>query len=228
MKTAEQIQEALGQPLHISAIKTRKNFSGGGELSYIEAHHAIREANRIFGPLGWSRETLSCEIVCTSPYDGKNNKPMVAVSYVARVRVTVEGVSRDGVGYGDGQAGADRAYSAHELAAKEAESDAMKRALMTFGDPFGLALYEKDKSKANVSTDRQGPTPITKPSKAGSRSLYTDMQSALDGCVTLDDVESVWADERFQDDRSSLPADWQSDIDERYNSIFETLKQKAA
>ncbi|MDM7954732.1 MAG: Rad52/Rad22 family DNA repair protein [Cyanobium sp. CZS 25K] len=32
---------------------------------------------------------------------------------------------------------------AHESALKEAETDAMKRALMTFGHPFGLALYDK-------------------------------------------------------------------------------------
>jgi hypothetical protein len=38
---------------------------------------------------------------------------------------------------------------AHESAIKEAETDAMKRALMTFGNPFGLALY--DKSQRQVS-----------------------------------------------------------------------------
>jgi hypothetical protein len=37
---------------------------------------------------------------------------------------------------------------AYESAVKEAETDAMKRALMTFGNPFGLALY--DKTKASV------------------------------------------------------------------------------
>jgi len=39
---------------------------------------------------------------------------------------------------------------AHEPAIKEAETDAMKRALMTFGNPFGLALY--DKQQRQVST----------------------------------------------------------------------------
>jgi hypothetical protein len=33
---------------------------------------------------------------------------------------------------------------AHESAIKEAETDAMKRALSTFGNPFGLALYDKE------------------------------------------------------------------------------------
>lgn len=33
---------------------------------------------------------------------------------------------------------------AHEKALKEAETDAMKRALTTFGNPFGLALYDRE------------------------------------------------------------------------------------
>ncbi len=40
---------------------------------------------------------------------------------------------------------------AHESALKEAETDAMKRAFMTFGNPFGLALY--DKTQANVGDE---------------------------------------------------------------------------
>jgi recombination DNA repair RAD52 pathway protein len=72
------------------------------------------------------------------------------VSYVAKVRVVVFAadtlVIREGVGAGHGidvDCG-----QAHESAIKEAETDAMKRALMTFGNPFGLALY--DKEQANV------------------------------------------------------------------------------
>ena len=34
--------------------------------------------------------------------------------------------------------------TAHESAIKEAETDAMKRALITFGNPFGLALYDPE------------------------------------------------------------------------------------
>ena len=38
---------------------------------------------------------------------------------------------------------------------RKAETDAMKRALMTFGNPFGLALYDKDKT--NVCDDPPEP-----------------------------------------------------------------------
>jgi len=218
MNSLEQISDDLVKPLHADKIKTRKNFGGGPALSYIEAHHAVREANRIFGHLGWSRETVSCEQVCTCPYESKG-KDMVAVSYVARVRITVAGVLREGVGYGDGQAAATRAYSAHELAAKEAESDAMKRALMTFGDPFGLALYEKDKSKANVTTEpTQSPA-----SKAQSRETYAKIKSALDGAVDMNDLISVWKD--VQTDLKTLPRDWFSEITARKDEIKTHLQQ---
>ena len=40
---------------------------------------------------------------------------------------------------------------AHESALKEAETDAMKRALMTFGNPFGLALYDKQQRQVTSS-----------------------------------------------------------------------------
>ncbi len=42
---------------------------------------------------------------------------------------------------------------AHEIALKAAETDATKRALATFGNPFGLALYDKD--QAHVTKPRK-------------------------------------------------------------------------
>ena len=91
------------------------------------------------------------------PYE-VNGKWRVNYSAKVCIRVLVPGdfgtlVSRDGCGFGQG---IDKDVGqAHESALKEAETDAMKRALMTFGNPFGLALY--DKSRANV----QAPPPPT-------------------------------------------------------------------
>jgi hypothetical protein len=61
-----------------------------------------------------------------------------------RITVTAGGllpIIREGSGAGHG-IDVDLGQ-AHESALKEAETDAMKRALMTFGNPFGLALYDK-------------------------------------------------------------------------------------
>jgi DNA repair and recombination protein RAD52 len=150
MFTDEQ-KSALAAPLNKANVKPP---APGRYGEYIEGWHAIAEANRIFGFDGWSRETD--EIRCVSEREtkmGKNkDRDGWAVSYTARVRVRVGGIVREGCGAGQG-IDADCGL-AHESAIKEAETDAMKRALMTFGNPFGLALY--DKTKANVE---EGPPP---------------------------------------------------------------------
>ena len=81
------------------------------------------------------------------------------MTYIARVRISVcvggQGLLiREGTGAGHG-IDTDLGL-AHESAIKEAETDAMKRALMTFGNPFGLALY--DKSQRQVSGNGQPPS----------------------------------------------------------------------
>jgi recombination DNA repair RAD52 pathway protein len=77
-------------------------------------------------------------------------------------------VIREGIGTGHG---IDRDLGqAHESAVKEAETDAMKRALSTFGSQFGLALYDKqqrdvvDAPPANV--EPAAPKPQTQPKEA--------------------------------------------------------------
>ena len=144
------IAEELNKPLVSTNVKQREQ--GGIKLSYIESWHAIAEANRIFGWDGWTRQTQDLQLVQA---EQKGDKGLWYVSYLAKSLVTAHGVeptglvtsvAREGMGFGQG---IDRDLGkAHESAVKEAESDAMKRALMTFGNPFGLALY--DKTQANV------------------------------------------------------------------------------
>ena len=114
----------------------------------------IAEANRIFGFDGWQRQTIAVRCVAQAERSiGRDQKPGWGVTYTARVRVTVTAGSltplvREGSGAGHG-IDVDLGQ-AHESALKEAETDAMKRALMTFGNPFGLALY--DKAQRQVSS----------------------------------------------------------------------------
>ena len=146
----------LQKPLDARHIKTREQ--SGRTLSYVEGWHVIAEANRIFGFDGWTRETL--EVRCVNEAGRKVGRAQddgFGVSYIARVRVTVGGIVRDGTGSGHG---IDRDLGlAHESAIKEAETDAMKRALMTFGYPFGLALYDKEQSHV----ERAAPSTQTRP-----------------------------------------------------------------
>lgn len=141
--TAEQTG-LLSAPLNKANVVTRQQ--AGQTLSYLTAWHVIAEANRIFGFGQWDRETVEMrQLGEPRLVDGKSR-----VGYSARVRITVRAgdsvIIREGCGFGSG---IDRDVDqAHESAIKEAESDAMKRGFMTFGNAFGLALY--DKAQANV------------------------------------------------------------------------------
>lgn len=142
---------ALSAGLDRKHVKQREQ--AGRKFSYVEGWHAIAEANRIFGFDAWDRETVDVRLLGERQVGDKNR-----VAYMARVRITVRAggavIVRDGCGYGSG---IDKDIGqAHESALKEAETDAMKRGLMTFGNPFGLALYDKD--QVNVVT-----APIAKP-----------------------------------------------------------------
>lgn len=153
MFTTEQI-EALEKPLDSDRVKQRDK--GKATLSYIEGWDAIATANRIFGYGRWSRETVELSHLCSTTKKAKHgDRDNHYVSYRALVRVSIRCngdsfVQRDGVGFGQGIASDEG--EAHEGAIKEAETDAMKRALSTFGNQFGLALY--DKEQRNVVNGR--------------------------------------------------------------------------
>ena len=122
----------------------------GGSLSYIEAHDAIRTANEIFGIGGWSYSVERLEQLGEPEPVEKDGRKGYRVGYRAVVRVTVfngdgykSGAFSD-VGYGDGQDYTGSKIAVHELAMKEAVSDAVKRALKNFGSQFGLDLYDKE------------------------------------------------------------------------------------
>ena len=144
----DKISAELSKKLDPAHVKPAKAFGPKGD--YIEGWHAIAEANRIFGHDGWSYTVKEIRCVSERPRDiGKNKTPGFGVTYTAHVTVMLPGVDREDVGAGHG-------YDvdcglAHESAIKEAVTDALKRALRTFGNPFGLALY--DKSRENVGID---------------------------------------------------------------------------
>jgi hypothetical protein len=134
--SAEQIT-ALSAPL--DRAKVRQREQGRSQVSYLEGWQVIAEANRIFGFDGWQRETVALRCVNQSERTiGREQKP--------------------GWGFMDlGQA--------HESALKEAETDAMKRALMTFGNPFGLALYDKRQREVTGAVET-GERPSSRPASS--------------------------------------------------------------
>lgn len=180
--TAKQLQELRGDLDH-RYVRTRE--IEGRELSFIGGWYAVSEANRIFGFDRWCRETVESRCVFN-----RESRGIFLAVYVAKVRITVKvggaTVVREGHGTGEG-----RGLSpgeVHDMALKGAETDATKRALATFGNPFGLSLYEHGKltntpkkdqpltqkpaESAPPKYDRDDTTPIPRLSTFHGRDKY--------------------------------------------------------
>ena len=136
-------------------IRTRE--ANGRELTYLEGWYAISEANRIFGFDGWSRETVESRCVLA-----RENRGTFLAIYAARVRITVnaDGATIVREGHGTGEGRGTSPAEVHDIALKAAETDATKRALATFGKPFGLELYRSVKTSA-VQTPLPAPPVAT-------------------------------------------------------------------
>jgi Rad52/22 family double-strand break repair protein len=147
--SAKQVRSLRRQPDH-RFIRTRE--AHGRELTYLEGWYAISEANRIFGFDGWSRETIESRCVLA-----RENRGTFLAVYIARVRVTVQAdgatIIREGHGTSEGRGTSPG--EVHDIALKAAETDATKRALATFGRPFGLELYRGGKA-----TEQQKHLPV--------------------------------------------------------------------
>lgn len=183
----QKVSAELSKKLDPAHVKPAKAYGPKGD--YIEGWHAIAEANRIFGFDGWNYTVPECTCVFQGPRDiGKDKKPGFGVTYIAKVCVVVEGCHREDFGAGHG-------YDvdcglAHESAIKEAVTDALKRALRSFGNPFGLALY--DKARENVGVDAP---PFDEKLEAKR------IKARLFGAKDMADLTEIWTQEKPTVDR---------------------------
>ena len=200
--SCEQVAD-LSAKLDIRNVKKRSG-GGGMQLSYIEGHHAIREANRIFGFGQWDRRLE--ELTLTSEVE--NDKGQWRVSYLAKVQIIVqvpeakESIVREGIGAGHGYSR--NPGEAHEAAAKEAETAAMKRALMTFGNPFGLALYDKDQTEVEVEVYDYA---LPEPKNGGTRDDVVAWVTSQGGRVEGDRVKATNPIPRLEQEKAKNGAD---------------------
>ncbi|KAJ9257183.1 hypothetical protein DTO212C5_8936 [Paecilomyces variotii] len=138
------VSELLGKALHSDLVQVRAG-PGGTKLCYLSGHDAVRIMNDLFRFDGWSSQI--CELKLADVYEEPGTGRWTAV-YTATVRVIIRGtdecreVFHDGVGCGTGEKFPTRG-GAIESAAKEAETDAIKRAVRLFGESTGNCLYEK-------------------------------------------------------------------------------------
>jgi recombination DNA repair RAD52 pathway protein len=144
-------------------VKSRRGANGRA-VAYLEAWHIIDMANEVFGFGNWDAETMEMKREHDPvhiPPSEENPKGGIVVTYSARVRVTVYSQDgsrkvvreRTGGHRGFGQT----VGQAVEDCIKAAETDATKRAFVTFGNIFGLALY--DRAQRNIGTPEPRPIP---------------------------------------------------------------------
>ncbi|QKF67824.1 putative Rad52/22 family double-strand break repair protein [Arcobacter venerupis] len=137
----------LTQELDSNRIKTREK--GNINLSYIEGFDVIDTANKVFGFGNWSYSISKLDQVSQELNQNQNN----VVCYKAVVQIQIHNtnhtldVNRQDVGFGTGVAKS--LADAHEGAAKEAVTDAIKRCFRSFGNQFGNSLYDKTKNHQN-------------------------------------------------------------------------------
>lgn len=169
-KTPEQVCALLDADLARSAVKSRSQ--GGANLSYVDTYYVIKRLNECFGNLGWDSETV--QMVEVPGNKDRNGVQLVAYRAMVRISAMIavgDGsylkVVKEGTGWGSDKS----TLNPHEMASKEAESDALKRAAMKFGMSLGLALY--DKSQENVEdAPKAQPTPA--PINAGPVLVATE------------------------------------------------------
>jgi len=143
-KTYEETIRELDSPIPRDVIREREtNF--GRTLSYLEGHYVIDRLNKVLGIGNWATQIVALTPVYTGEVNGKHS-----AHYTSRIRLVVEfpGGKRtefEDVGYGNGSDKVDPG-KAHELATKEAITDALKRCAKNLGMSMGLALYDKDQT----------------------------------------------------------------------------------
>jgi hypothetical protein len=198
MAFSEAQVKSLESKLDSKHVRTRRVQDT--TLAYVEGWHVIAEANRIFGYDAWDRHTLSTRCV----WSGSASHHYDA-AYIAKVRIAVRAgaivITREGCGSGNAKAAAPG--EAHELALKAAETDATKRALATFGNPFGLALYDRElagvKNRKALSVyapeDYRGPWLLSLPGGPGqSFDRADEFVAALSKALTeANDIEQLFA-----------------------------------
>lgn len=178
-KTAQdeysRVVKELDSNIPAEAVSKRRG-NAGTTLSYLEGHYVIDRMNKVIGQGNWAYEIVDQKIVYEGVLKDHYNNDKFHVSYLATVKLSVEfgagPVSKrvyfTDVGYGNG---VDKTNpgAAHELAAKESVTDALKRCIKNLGQSMGLALYDKEQKnvsdteevlpKAKASTKKPKKTP---------------------------------------------------------------------
>lgn len=184
---------------------------------YVDGYHVISEANRIFGEENWSYEITRLELVSEQTVELKGNKgpyEQYRVGYLCTVKVRVGDSFKEGAAVGSGVGSPNTVADHHESAVKEAETDALKRALRSYGNTFGLALYDKD--KANVGVEEQ---------PFNSVEMRDRLKGAIENIQDAVRLDKFWNQDNTKDAFGKLKPPHQAEIQKAYTDRMALVYQ---
>ena len=149
------VTKALGEPLDPALVSQRRG-RGGRTYDYLEGHVVIEQANNIFARGGWGYDIVGdVTLREIETVDSTTGEVRRGQAYAAKVMVNVPGApSRTDVGF---HAVAEETVEGHETAYKGSVTDALKRALRSFGDQFGNGLYGDHSPVGNTTRPERVP-----------------------------------------------------------------------
>lgn len=175
---------------NIPASVITKRSQGGKELSYLETWYVIDRLNQVLGTENWS-----WQIVKLDPLQSEK------MSFICHGVISVDFgngkyTQKSGIGYGSDKTN----YNSGEMASKEAESDAFKRAAMKLGRSLGLALYDKsgefvdeEVKGISVQATKAGPTAVAKKETPAASKDTEKPQAAADTKIQRQSIKSYFA-----------------------------------
>lgn len=135
--------EQLGVPLDPALVKVHPQT----RARYLDGRHYIETANRIFGYGCWQFRILSAP---TKSADGHRKGGTYYALWTVMGELTAAGATFVDLGSceqnGEGP-------EAVDMAMKGSVTDALKRCLRNFGDQFGLVLYDKELTRAQMEAE---------------------------------------------------------------------------
>lgn len=140
-----EIRKLLNSNIPQEAVETREAWRGGPTLSYLSGAYVINRLNEVLGQGKWGYNINSLNKVFEGTISQTNGE-VFTTSYIVNLgfyaMIDGDHAQFDEVGYGDGTDKKSQG-KAHELATKEAVTDALKRAAKNLGISMGLGLYFK-------------------------------------------------------------------------------------
>ncbi len=222
-------EEQLRRKLDANEIYHRKG-QGGKMLAYIKGSTAIAHANEIFGFGKWGYRILRQEVCKACDLQDV----VVGLYYETDVELLVLGAAFPVPGCG--AASIERPYdgASYENARKSSVKDALKLALVNYGDQFGLPLYDGDAEvEMDGETVKVSQVPMHETGKATPKRVVESKQPqiAASAAKPLSPLGAAIARAKETgfitgNDSAKLKASWEEQLIQIFGSLLPDAELK--